>query len=215
MTPTIAPLCELYAGKYTDSCFDWTKAVADFKARFTTIVSSSDQAAEPPVSRFACCKNLCAATGFSMVLPSSSSKPFRRMKLASVLSSEEPSCASDQGKSLEPTSKKDQESCSLLKTAPPATVLSGGASWCLASTPSAALRFSTAWMLSTSMPWNSLSCFSRSAVASANADLSEATSASSSLMLVDSSAVLAVRLSIEEPNSWILAVDFSMASFFS
>mmetsp|Transcript_14514 Transcript_14514/g.38486 ORF Transcript_14514/g.38486 Transcript_14514/m.38486 type:complete len:207 (-) Transcript_14514:133-753(-) len=125
------------------------------------------------------------------------------------------SWASVHGRSLEPVARKLQELFSVLKTAPPATELLSSMFWCLDSTVIAAFRFSRAWMLSVSMPWNSASCLLRSAVASARAALSAASSVSSSLMLMFSSELLAVELSMSASSSWILAVEAVVDSVFS
>mmetsp|Transcript_14271 Transcript_14271/g.39249 ORF Transcript_14271/g.39249 Transcript_14271/m.39249 type:complete len:225 (-) Transcript_14271:279-953(-) len=211
------------------------KAEADFTAHLTIATSAVDQVevAETRACRnlegatgsgwwitssvmTVACKNLCGATGLWMTSSTLESvKPLARMKLSSVLSPLFASWASDHGRFLLSDWSKDQESRSLLKTAPPATVLSGGASWCLDRTSMAAFRFSRACTLSLSMPWNSASCFSRNAVASARACLSEASWASNSLMLTLSSALLAVRLSMVEVSSSILAEEALMASPFS
>mmetsp|Transcript_20630 Transcript_20630/g.71378 ORF Transcript_20630/g.71378 Transcript_20630/m.71378 type:complete len:231 (+) Transcript_20630:1614-2306(+) len=144
-----------------------------------------------------------------------SSKPLLRMKFSSDLSPLDASCSAVHGRLLVPCWSNDQESRSLLKTAPPATVLSGGASWCLESTTMAAFKFSRACTLSFSMPWNSEICFSRSAVASAKAVLSEAICSPNSLMVVASSVLRAVRRSMSEPSCSIFAVDALIASSFS
>mmetsp|Transcript_81159 Transcript_81159/g.262288 ORF Transcript_81159/g.262288 Transcript_81159/m.262288 type:complete len:272 (-) Transcript_81159:43-858(-) len=185
-------------------------------ARFTRAESSADQVEALPALE--ACKNLCVAIGFMLAESSTaltSSKPLRRMKFSRVRAPRLSSCASNQGVSLMLDWRRDHESRSLLKTAPPATVLSGGASWCLESTSMAAFKFSSACTLSFSMPWNSDSCFSRSAVASASACLSEAIWAVSSLMLVSSSELLAVIPSMSEASCSIFAVDALIASSFS
>mmetsp|Transcript_20629 Transcript_20629/g.71371 ORF Transcript_20629/g.71371 Transcript_20629/m.71371 type:complete len:266 (+) Transcript_20629:1062-1859(+) len=185
-------------------------------ARFTRAESSADQVEALPALE--ACKNLCVAIGFMLAESSTaltSSKPLRRMKFSRVRAPRLSSCASNQGVSLMLDWRRDHESRSLLKTAPPATVLSGGASWCLESTSMAAFKFSSACTLSFSMPWNSDSCFSRSAVASASACLSEAIWAVSSLMLVSSSELLAVIPSMSEASCSIFAVDALVASSLS
>mmetsp|Transcript_68715 Transcript_68715/g.201709 ORF Transcript_68715/g.201709 Transcript_68715/m.201709 type:complete len:230 (-) Transcript_68715:46-735(-) len=121
------------------------------------------------------------------------------------------SWASVHGRSFffEPVSRRLQESEVFLKLVPSSSL------WCFESTMIAAFRFSRAWMLSVSMPWNSPSCFLRSAVASASAFLSAASSVSSSLTLLASSALLASDPSMVAVSSAILAVEASMAAFFS
>mmetsp|Transcript_12931 Transcript_12931/g.37170 ORF Transcript_12931/g.37170 Transcript_12931/m.37170 type:complete len:213 (-) Transcript_12931:309-947(-) len=211
--PKISPLCELYAGKYSDPWRDCMKAVADFSARRTMAASSSEKpAARRAGTGACCCRNLCGATGAA----TSSPRPLWRIKESKERRSRS-SCDADQGKSRAPSARKDHESRSVLKMAPPATLLSGAFSgpWCLDNTLIAAFKFSNAWMLSFSMLWNSANCFSRSAVASSRAFLSAAYWASKSLMVADSSPLRAVRLSIEAWSSSMFASEALMASVFS
>mmetsp|Transcript_20628 Transcript_20628/g.71363 ORF Transcript_20628/g.71363 Transcript_20628/m.71363 type:complete len:200 (+) Transcript_20628:1536-2135(+) len=198
------------------------KVVAAFRARLTIWVSAEDHSwllsAPLPLAMApcCCCRNFCCFLGVAFGASCASSKPFDCMKSSRDLSMRDSWRSSLlHGKPLAFVAMKDQESSSLLKTAPPATVLSGGAAWCLESTVIAALSCSIAWTSSVSSPWNSVSCFSRMVVASARDCLSDTTSASNSLIFVSSSDFLAARPSMEDCSASILAVDAEIAVSFS
>mmetsp|Transcript_182598 Transcript_182598/g.444544 ORF Transcript_182598/g.444544 Transcript_182598/m.444544 type:complete len:205 (-) Transcript_182598:328-942(-) len=187
-------------------------AEADLSARRT---SAASPAAHSPAGA-SCCRNLAGRcrSGAGEASPSTvASKPLRRMKSSRECVMRDIWCSMDQGSSLELIESSDShESFSLLKIAPPPTVLSGALAWCLDSTSIAAFKFSIAWMLSASPPWNSFCCFSRTAVASARAALSDANSSSSSLMCVWRFPFLAVRPSMVAFSSEILDSEVEMAS---
>mmetsp|Transcript_80836 Transcript_80836/g.214594 ORF Transcript_80836/g.214594 Transcript_80836/m.214594 type:complete len:203 (+) Transcript_80836:857-1465(+) len=188
-------------------------AEADFSARCTSAASSPER---PPAGasrrRFFGWPRRSAEASPSTL----ASKPLRRMKSSRERVACAIACSADHGSSLESMESRDsQESLSLLKIAPPPTVLSGADVWCFESTSSAALRFSMAWMLSTSLPWNSCCCFSRRAVASSSEFLFADTSSSSSLMLVLRPWLLAARPSIVDESSETLAPEVEMDSSFS
>mmetsp|Transcript_36524 Transcript_36524/g.82557 ORF Transcript_36524/g.82557 Transcript_36524/m.82557 type:complete len:276 (+) Transcript_36524:1518-2345(+) len=184
------------------------------------VLSSLDQPAgagcalTARLSPASCCKNFRGVATSSELL----SKPLRRMKSSRVRAMRDVSCSGAQGELFQleerTESREDQESFSLLKMAPPATVLSGACS-CFERTSIAAFKFSTACVLSSSPPWNSFCCLSRRAVASARAALSEADSDSSSLMLVCSPELFAVRPSMLASSSAIFASESEMAPSFS
>mmetsp|Transcript_98972 Transcript_98972/g.308425 ORF Transcript_98972/g.308425 Transcript_98972/m.308425 type:complete len:206 (-) Transcript_98972:319-936(-) len=191
-------------------------AAAALSARWTSAASSPER---PAVG--APCRSLggerCPAAGAES--PSAAaSKPLRRTKSSRerVTRAASFSCSAGQGSSRELTASKDShESFSLLKIAPPPTVLSGALVLCLDSTTMAAFKFSMAWILSISLPWNSFCCFSRRAVASPREALFAATSSSVSRMVVFRPAIFAVSPSMEAPSSEILASDEEMDSSFS
>mmetsp|Transcript_33864 Transcript_33864/g.88701 ORF Transcript_33864/g.88701 Transcript_33864/m.88701 type:complete len:255 (+) Transcript_33864:809-1573(+) len=87
--------------------------------------------------------------------------------------------------------------------------------WCLAKTVIAAFKFSRAWMLSTSMPWNSSFCFSRIAMASARAFLSFSVLAFTSAMVAVSPPSFAVRLSMSAFSCSTFSLEASTALPFS
>mmetsp|Transcript_24828 Transcript_24828/g.78190 ORF Transcript_24828/g.78190 Transcript_24828/m.78190 type:complete len:205 (+) Transcript_24828:1513-2127(+) len=190
-------------------------AEADLNAVLTVVLSSTDHPDEcgdsvrAPAS---CCRNLLAGLAASDIwLSDSVSNPLRRMKSSRERADCVASCAALHGSSfrVDLTAISDHESLSVLKFVP------SPLSSCFASTVSADFMFSIAWMLSTSVLWNSLSCFSRSSIASFNAALSSATSLFSSSMRVFKPSLFAVKLSIEASSSSTLASWSEIAFVFS
>mmetsp|Transcript_33863 Transcript_33863/g.88697 ORF Transcript_33863/g.88697 Transcript_33863/m.88697 type:complete len:243 (+) Transcript_33863:809-1537(+) len=115
------------------------------------------------------------------------------------------SCAAVQGSSLPPTdSSESGENC--WKTPSP---------WCLPRMVRAAFICSRAWMLSSSIAWNSFSCLSRIAWASASDCLFAAVFSCTSLMVAMSSSFLAESDSMSAVSCSIFALLSSIAFPFS
>mmetsp|Transcript_44955 Transcript_44955/g.118772 ORF Transcript_44955/g.118772 Transcript_44955/m.118772 type:complete len:243 (-) Transcript_44955:279-1007(-) len=229
--PKISPLCAPYDGMYSSpwpsrAC---TKAFADFMARCRIAVSAADQVAEASAlapesepapaspdwscSRFGFGFAAGATVGAAAAEPS---KPFVSMNWSNEREMLD-SWSASQGLRkraalpflpvlLERKETFSSSGLGICGSAPP---------WCFARTVIAAFRFWTFLMASVSWPWNSLASFSRRAVALASADFPDATSCSSDLMVSTSPADFAVRDSMEEVRSAILASPSEMAVPFS